>query len=117
MTCDRAALVARSYSRGLAVMGAGVLVSPGSAESRFLRIAGAIVRHTGGGSRDRRRRNWGLDDDLRRWRRNIGRGAGFLGGFVGGSATTHNEKRDRKTQDANQRYSLFHLINLSHRDR
>ena len=100
-------------------MGAGVLFSPAIPEPRVFRIAGAIIRHTGRRSCDRRGRNnsnrRSLDDNLRR--RDIGGGAGFLGGFVGGSATTDNEKRDRKTQDANQRYSLFHLINLTHRDR
>src|SRR5271167_2797247 len=98
-------------------MGAGVLFSPATPEPRVFRIAGAIIRHTGRGSCDRRGRNnsnrRSLDDNLRR--RDIGGGAGFLGGFVGGSATTDNEKRSAKTQDANQRY--FHFTNVTHPDR
>jgi len=84
------------------VMAAAVLLGPGTAQAGFLRIAGAIIRHAGGGSRNRRR--WddrdgrSLDDNLGRRRRNIGGSvAGFLGGLIGGGATADHEKGGGKT--------------------
>lgn len=112
-------LIARSYAGGLAVMGAGALLSPVGAEPRVARIARAIIRHASGGSCRWRRNSCyrrSLDDNLRR-RWNIGGGAaGFPAGLVGGSATAGNEKRDRKTEDGDCGYFVFHLINLTRRD-
>ena len=99
-------------------MGAGVVLGSISAEARFGRIGGAIIRHTGRSGCDRRRNDCyrlGLDDDLRRRRWNIGRGAGagFFTGFVGRSATPEDGKRSEETQHGDRGYFVFHPSNLS----
>ena len=74
------------------MMAAAVLLGAGTAKPRLFGIAGAVIRHAGRGGSNRRRRDWRLDKDLRRRRRNICRGtAAFLGRFVRRSSTPDNE--------------------------
>jgi hypothetical protein len=80
-------------------MSGGALFRAVSAETRFGRVTGAIVRHAGRGSGDRRNDCYRrcLDDNLRRRRRNVsGSPALFAGGGVGGSATSDDDKRGGK---------------------
>ena len=84
-------------------MGAAALLIPVGAGARTGSVAGAIIGHAGRGGGDRGRWNncdrRRLDYDLRRCGWNIGRGASarLFGGFVGGSATTEDEKGSGKT--------------------
>ena len=78
------------------MVAAAVVLGARAAQAGLFRFAGAIIRHTGGGSSNRRgwdyRDGRGLDDNLGRGSGNIGGSvAGFFGRFIGGSAATDNE--------------------------